>query len=365
MPRNERDQTDKSLDEERDRTDAELLARTSKIDDRADAVLRHARERARQLLELARQRADRKLDAVGAGVAERTAVARERATEDAITRKEQDAATKLLEVERAERRMALEFLLEAERKATDEMLRMERVHSDDALAWRDDVLAMVAHDLRGLTNVVGLSAAVIATTADPDNRGSDLEAPMARIVERSHTIQLAMSRMSKLLGDLLDLANLEAGRLACTPSLQPLRPILDELAALFAEPAAQHRVTLHVDAVDPDLAAVCDAERLHQILSNLLLNAFKFTPRGGSVTVSAARADRVVTISVADTGAGSADEHLDRVFDRMWQSDIADRRGIGLGLYIARRLVHAQGGQISARRRAEGGTIVTVSLPSA
>jgi signal transduction histidine kinase len=121
-----------------------------------------------------------------------------------------------------------------------------------------------------------------------------------------------------------------------------------------------------VPAELPALSA--DRERVHQVLFNLVDNAVRFTPDGGSVTISARRRNGSVEVAVADTGAGIAPEHLPRLFERFYRADAARTRGeggTGIGLAIARSVVEAHGGRISAESEPGRGSVFTFDLPSA
>ena len=120
--------------------------------------------------------------------------------------------------------------------------------------------------------------------------------------------------------------------------------------------------------VPPDLPTLpADRERLHQVLFNLIDNAVRFTPAGGSVTVSARRRNGSVEVAVSDTGAGISPEHLPRLFERFYRADPARARGdggTGIGLAIARSVVEAHGGQIHAKSQPGRGSVFTFDLPA-
>ena len=126
-------------------------------------------------------------------------------------------------------------------------------------------------------------------------------------------------------------------------------------------------VTLR-DEVPADLAATADAERIHQVLYNLVDNAVRFTPPGGSVTVTATRQDDRIVIEVRDSGVGIAPEHLPRLFERFYRADASRSReggGTGIGLAIARSIVESHGGRITATSEPDHGSAFTFDLPAA
>jgi len=169
--------------------------------------------------------------------------------------------------------------------------------------------------------------------------------------------------MKALTDDLLDLASIEANRFALR-----LRPVesreLVEDALLAASPLAEaKRLTLAVELIDvPRLEA--DPERIFRALSNLLGNAIKFTPEGGTITIRTERRGDDLSIAVSDTGPGIAADQLLHIFDRYWKVQSTSQAGAGLGLYIASGIVEAHGGKIWAEPAAEGARFIFI-LPLA
>jgi signal transduction histidine kinase len=135
----------------------------------------------------------------------------------------------------------------------------------------------------------------------------------------------------------------------------------DELEPLARDNGLGFTVTSQAEL--PDIMA--DRARLLQVFSNLVGNAVKFTPRGGHVTISAATAGDKVKFAVIDTGPGIAPEQLSRVFNRFWQASPTDKRGLGLGLTIAKSIVDAHGGEIGVQSKVGEGTSFWFTVPTA
>jgi two-component system OmpR family sensor kinase len=184
-----------------------------------------------------------------------------------------------------------------------------------------------------------------------------------------------LARMNRLVADLLTLARLEAGLPLHVQAL-PVAPLLEGLTEETRLLATRSRRDLVIVAGPPeegagDLAVLADPDRLHQILLNLLHNAVKFTPDGGRISVSAARQNGMVALSVADTGPGIAPAELPLLFERFYRSDRARARGdveaggAGLGLAIAQGLAQVQGGHIEVASAPGAGSTFTVVLPPA
>ncbi|RPE39222.1 two-component system sensor histidine kinase BaeS [Streptomyces sp. Ag109_O5-1] len=172
-------------------------------------------------------------------------------------------------------------------------------------------------------------------------------------------------QLQHIIDDLQDLAAADAGTLALHPEPLYVRDLLEHAAAAYGARAAAAGVTV-ASGTDGDPVLTADPVRLRQIVGNLVSNAVRHTPHGGSVTLSARReADRVL-IEVADTGAGIPPEDLPRVFDRFWRADKSRRRltgSSGLGLAIVRRLVEAHGGTVAVRSTPGEGTVFSLRLP--
>jgi PAS domain S-box-containing protein len=223
---------------------------------------------------------------------------------------------------------------------------------------RDEVLAIVSHDLRNPIHTIGMSAQLLL---DLVREGE--AAPMVR--KQGSVIRRAAHRASRLISDLLDVRRIETGRLAIECRPEDVRTLIDDALEVITSQAAEHGV--HVAAsVGSSARVMADRERVLQVLGNLAGNAIKFTPRGGTVTVGVTTAaGGVESLFVADTGPGIAPEQLPRLFDRYWQANAHDRRGVGLGLAIARGIVEAHGGAITVESTVGVGTRFSFTLPSA
>ena len=342
--RPERAQTDESLRLEREKVDDALNDQLTAIDETADAIITLARKRADDVLAAARAKTDRQSASSAAGAI----IDRERGREDAAVQRERARADETLRQERAEH----VELLSLERDETDRDLLSERVRADDAVATRDDVLGIVSHDLRNmLSGVIGFAVLI-------ETRPSDEQAVLyARRIQRSGT------RMNRLIGDLVDVASIEAGTLAVTREIGDPAHVLTEAVETFQAKAAEARVSLVVEIVQPSSVAAFDPARILQVLTNLLSNAIKFTPAGGSAVARVERDGDDIRFTVSDTGIGIPADKLEAVFGRFVQVRRQDRRGVGLGLYISKCIVQGHGGRIWAENRTGGGSTLCFTLP--
>lgn len=241
-------------------------------------------------------------------------------------------------------------------RALDGALRHGRAQA--AIRARDEVLGMVAHDLRNPLNGIRLAAECIAQSppADPDMD----DRAWADVIAR------AAARADHLIADLLDLNRLDAGALVLQHTELPVRELLSQSRSCFTKAAEAAGVKLEFIADDEHAALRVDEKRMLQVLSNLIDNAIKFTPPGGRVRVAARSRCREICFSVSDTGPGIAPDDCRRVFEKFWQRERGGHAGgTGLGLYIAKAIVEAHGGQIGVDGALGHGTTFEVSIPIA
>ena len=180
-----------------------------------------------------------------------------------------------------------------------------------------------------------------------------------------HTMQMEADRLSRLVGDLLTLARLEAGSLQLEPAPEPAADLLEEVACLLRTLADQYGVTLAVEA--PSGASVmADRDRITQVLVSFTDNALKHSPSGTTIHLRAQPRDGMVRFEVSDEGSGIGPEELDRVFERFYRSDSSrEGSGTGLGLAIAKEIVEAHGSAITVRSELGAGTTFGFELPVA
>lgn len=352
----ERDLTDASLREEREKADREMTSSRKAVEDDADAVVEQARENADAVMVAAREKADEKADAA-ATFASQSTIALDREAEDDALRADRAAADLSVRRERDTRARLLTRLLPLERDATDQYLLTERARSDDALATRDDFLGMVSHDLRDLLNGIVVSSQFLAQKLEKHGDSAQLLIETARI-ERYGT------RMNRLIGDLVDVASIDSGKLAMHAVPGDVAVLVAEAVDALQASASTKGISLTVQQPQESGSATFDHDRLLQVLANLIANSIKFTPKGGSIRVHCRQVDASFKFCVDDTGEGIPVAMLEAVFERFWQVGKNDRRGLGLGLYISRCIVEAHGGSIWAQSSAGQGTRMLFTLPT-
>lgn len=247
-----------------------------------------------------------------------------------------------------------------EQRRAQEMNERLIVEMEKAVNQRDEMLALVSHDLRNPANAVKMLAGSILR--------DDAENPSTLphdIVERASAMLQAATQMDSLIQDLLDSSRIESGRLRLLPASTPVADLISAALETLSPIAISKSVSLTC-SLAPELPTVfADASRVGQVLSNLVGNAIRFTPEGGTVSIQASRDGKGVLFAVQDSGVGIAPEDLPYVFDRFWQSKRMNRSGAGLGLAIARGIVLGHGGKIWIESSPGNGTVASFTLPTA
>lgn len=275
------------------------------------------------------------------------------------------------------KRDAVENLLAQERAQLDQMLAEERGRADaaaekatallsdevashlktkTALTTRDQFLAIVSHDLRNPIGTVFSCADMLL--GDFFSKGTNSE--------NKHWLELIRRNAAtalRLIEDLLDIERIAQGKLTLRFAQANVSQLIRESIENFVNIASAKNILLRASNVENVGLAVFDRDRIVQVLSNLIGNALKFTPEGGSVFLNAYNeADRVL-ISVRDTGPGIEPEQKKSIFERFAQLNSTDRKGLGLGLYISKMLIEAHQGQIWAQSDLGKGSTFWISIP--
>ncbi|HEY0156999.1 MAG TPA: HAMP domain-containing sensor histidine kinase [Thermoanaerobaculia bacterium] len=229
--------------------------------------------------------------------------------------------------------------------------------AEEATRAKDEFLATLGHELRSpMTAIRGWIEMLKAGDLGPDDAAMALS-----MIESSTKVQ------AHIVEDLMDVSKIIAGKIMIAPALVELTPLVRNVVATFLPAAAQHDIGLTVDVPSEPLYAWADDSRFQQVGWNLISNAIKFTPAGGSVHVSLVRDGNLAVMRVRDNGEGMSAELLPHVFERYRQAEGGTAKahgGLGLGLAIVRHLVESHGGTIEAFSEGLGkGSEFVVSLP--
>jgi len=194
----------------------------------------------------------------------------------------------------------------------------------------------------------------------------ETEHQAAQVLAHARRIQRSGARMNRLIGDLVDVASIEAGALTVTPQLGDPKQVVTEAVDTFQAQASASGVSLVAETPPgPSTVAELDHARILQVLANLVGNAIKFTPSGGSVVVRFERTEQELRFAVRDTGRGISADQLESIFERFHQIEKRDGRGVGLGLYISKCIVQGHGGRIWVESRPGEGSSFWFTLPVA
>ncbi|MFN6963536.1 MAG: CHASE domain-containing protein [Pyrinomonadaceae bacterium] len=234
-----------------------------------------------------------------------------------------------------------------------------RVEAESASRAKDDFLALLSHELRTPLNSIYGWTQLILQSRDDDatvERGIEIIAKNVRL-------------QNALIEDLLDVSRIISGRMQIATRIEPLVPIIQSAVEAAIPSAEGADLSLVMNIEDDPGPVAADRQRLQQVISNLLTNAIKFTPAGGTITVSLERSDAGARIVVADTGIGIEPQLLPEIFQPFWQVDATYKRkhgGLGLGLAIVRNLVELHHGTVAVHSDGPGrGTSFTIELPAA
>jgi signal transduction histidine kinase len=226
--------------------------------------------------------------------------------------------------------------------------------AQQATQARDHVLAVVAHDLRNPLGTVMMASQLLLDLAEEGANRNHL-----------HIIRRSADRMNKLIQDLLEVASIESRSLAVELKPDRIGPLINEALEML-RPLAVGRSIAMDSQVEENLPLVLfDSARILQVISNLVGNGLKFTPEHGRISLHCQLMGAEVRIGISDTGSGIPPEQLPHIFGRFWQANPADRRGIGLGLSIAKGIVEGHGGRIWVESTLGEGSTFYFTLPLA
>jgi signal transduction histidine kinase len=377
---------DRFLKDERQLTDDSLIAERVKTNQSLSNSRTNTEIQIDQAMEAARTRADSKNEnrqiSSGYKVEDEKQngherVARERERSDNAVELERSQVDAVLEREREIKSALASRLLEQERKLTDKNLSFERTQTDSeifrsadlltreianhsktkiSLTSRDEFLAIVSHDLRNPIGAASSCAEMLLE--EPTYKGMDPEIKYwIEFIKRNVDTSLRM------ITDLLDMERMAHGKLVLKIDQHKMGQIILQSVESFTHLASAKSVLLRVKEINAADVVRCDQDRILQVLSNLLGNALKFIPEGGLITVEASFSPSEVTVAIADSGPGIAEEKLGKIFERFSQINSKDRRGLGLGLYISKMLIEAHGGRIWVESTVNKGSTFYFTVP--
>lgn len=272
--------------------------------------------------------------------------------------------------------MVIQFL-EQEREKTDKNLSFERTRADSeikqhssllsaeitghlktktSLTSRDEFLAIVSHDLKNPIGVASSCAAMLLEHDSFKEMGAEIR-NWIQIIKRNNDTAL------RLIGDLLDMEQVAEGKLQIKLGRYDIGQMVRESIENFAQLASTKKLAMQFTSSEVLLEVLCDRDRITQVISNLIGNAIKFTPDGGSIIVNANFSDSELQVSVRDTGPGIPADKKEKIFERFVQLSTNGRKGLGLGLHISKMLVEAHKGRLWVQSEIGQGSTFIFVLP--
>ncbi|AUX19961.1 sensor histidine kinase [Sorangium cellulosum] len=227
-----------------------------------------------------------------------------------------------------------------------------------AIRAREELVAVVSHDLKSPLATIVMNTSLLRRKLPSSDESAELRRPVERI-------QKSADRMNRLIRDLLDLAKLDGGHVSIQPVAHDVAGLVSDALELLREEAAEKSLRLEQGIELGVERALCDRDRILQVIANLVGNAIKFTPAGGEITLRAQPWGREVLLSVRDTGPGIPEDQRSRIFERYWQAKETAHQGTGLGLSIAKALVEVHGGRIWVESEVGEGSTFFFTLPMA
>lgn len=384
--KDERQKTDDSLVAERDKTNDSLTKSKSSTEIQTDKKVQTERDQADQATSESRDVADLKANKKRKepGYAKKDEkkigndqLFNERVQSDKAIELERSRVDKAIDKERELKSELESQLLEQERKLTDENLLAERERTDlevgrttgllsdeisehsktkTTLTTRDEFLAIVSHDLRNPIGTASMCAELLLE--NPAFREFGTEARKSiELIKRNIDTSL------RLIADLLDMERIEGGKLQLAMEKYHIGQIIEEAIESFSQARIAKNVELRLTSTDPSIEVFCDKDRIMQVLSNLIGNALKYTPKGGTITIGAIYNEDAVQVSVSDTGFGIPEEKRLKIFERYAQLGDNNRVGLGLGLYISKMLIEAHDGSLWVSSKLGEGSTFNFTIP--
>jgi signal transduction histidine kinase len=225
----------------------------------------------------------------------------------------------------------------------------------EAVQARQDILAFVSHDLKNSLMSLFLNVEMLTRSAPHDER--------RRGWKQLERIRRGITQMQRMIEDLLDVGSIESGRLAIDSREHEIGELFEDAVEMSAALIQDKRIEIKIETPPPPFKVRCDRERMMQVFSNLIGNAVKFVPERGTIVLSAAASGASALVAVRDSGPGIPPARLPHLFQRYWQADETARKGRGLGLFITKGIVEAQGGVIWAESQVGTGSTFFITLP--
>jgi two-component system, sensor histidine kinase and response regulator len=246
--------------------------------------------------------------------------------------------------------------LERQKQEIEQLREQDRLHFEKLAYLKDQMLSTASHDLKNpLTTIVTVVALLRRYISADDTR----------IQKKLDSIESSVDYMRDLIANLLDLARLETGA-AVQKQEAKLKQLMQTSISHVTMLADEKHIKLHVRLPENDVTVSCDSFQVGQVLQNLISNALKYTPEGGTVEVSAKLQETMVTFQISDNGFGIPEKDIPRIFEKFYRVNSTEHQGIagtGLGLAIVREIVQQHGGNVEVKSKLGEGSTFSFSIP--
>jgi len=226
----------------------------------------------------------------------------------------------------------------------------------EAVSSREEVLAVVSHDLRSPLTVINMSAEMLLRKVAQNHE-------LKWVNDTALKIEAASNRMNRMISDLLDVSAIESGKIQINLEPFEVHELLNEIKTQFSPIIKERRINFEIEQPQGDVVVLGDADRIHQVFSNLIGNAVKFTPQDGHITVRSKFFTGRIQFTVSDTGPGISEDNQKYLFDRYWQVEGTKAKGAGLGLYISKGIIDAHDGKLEVKSTLGKGTTFYFDIP--
>ncbi|MES2626130.1 MAG: CheR family methyltransferase [Pseudomonadota bacterium] len=249
--------------------------------------------------------------------------------------------------------------MESQREAALNEEQLGRWNAETSSALKDQFLAIMSHELRHPLNLIHINVELLSRL------NSVIESPLGQ--KATSVIRSSVQSQAKIIEDLLDMSRLNTGKLTINKSPVDLAGLINSIVEVFQSDTAANDIRITMEGTNEPLVVMADSVRVEQVILNLLSNALKFTPSGGSIMIRLGNENSEARVDVIDTGQGIAAEVISTIFDMFSQAGSATSRsksGLGIGLALVRQIAELHNGRVNATSAGRGqGTCFSVWLP--
>jgi signal transduction histidine kinase len=378
--RKERERVDQQVTKERAKSEHKIAKKLGEIrkeeDERVETVRTKLDDKSQQTASKVTEKVENESNAVQPAVEEMknvevAAIQKERQILDTSRERERATADGSIQKEREEEARRQRSIFDKERRATDRSLAVERRRSDELFHKIEhlldqrhqkvhslhDFLGMVSHDLRNYVEAIHLAAEALEDQLAATPNTHDYAERFVDVIKRTSRT------MVTTINELMEFQYIDSGEFKLKKEHCDLSKLASQAVELEVQLAKKKDIQIELNLPPAPTECPCDPHRIERVLCNLLSNAIKHTPEHGKIDVHVVDEDKEAKVCIEDTGKGVPQGDRERIFQRFVQVNDSNKQGLGLGLYIARRIMEAHGGSVWHQPRSEGGSAFIFTLP--